>query len=132
MSPQEPKEPKGICHDCLCPPSFAEGHASMEDSIEYGEGGGLAYLLLLSEEGGEEPEDYDGADDGDEELTETAVACGADAEELEDPAAYCRTYYTEDEVKDAAVAAIAFDTAGDVASDDTENDYINPVHVDEY
>ena len=75
--------------------------------------------LLLTEEGGEEPEDYDGADDGDEELAETAEACGADAEELEDPAAYCRTYYTEDEVKDAAVAAIALDTAGDVASDDT-------------
>ena len=86
--------------------------------------------LLLSEEGGEEPEDYDGADDGDEELTETAVACGADAEELENPAAYCRTYDTEDEVKDAAIAAIALDTAGDVASDDTENDYINPVHID--
>ncbi len=86
--------------------------------------------LLLSEEGGEEPEDYDGADDSDEELTETAVACGADAEELENPAAYCRTYDTEDEVKDAAIAAIALDTAGDVASDDTENDYINPVHID--
>jgi len=86
--------------------------------------------LLLSEEGGEEPKDYDGADDGDEELTETAVACGADAEELENPAAYCRTYDTKDEVKDAAIAAIALDTAGDVASDDTENDYINPVHID--
>ena len=97
-----------------------------------GRGGGLAHLLLLSEEGGEEPEDYDGADDGDEKLAETAEACGADAEELEDPAAYCRTYYTEDEVKNAAVAAIALDTAGDVAGDDTENDYINPVHVDEY
>ena len=88
--------------------------------------------LLLSEEGGEEPEDYDGADDGDEELAETAVACGADAEELENPAAYCRTYDTKDEVKDAAVATIALDTAGDVASDDTENDYINPVHIDEF
>ena len=86
--------------------------------------------LLLSEEGGEEPEDYYGADDSNEELTETAVACGADAEELENPAAYCRTYDTEDEVKDAAIAAIALDTAGDVASDDTENDYINPVHID--
>ena len=74
--------------------------------------------------------DYDGADDGDEELAETAVACGADAEELEDPAAYSRTYDTKDEVKDAAIAAIALDTAGDVASDDTENDYINPVHID--
>ena len=63
---------------------------------------------------------------------ETAVACGADAEELENPAAYCRTYDTEDEVNDAAVAAIALDTAGDVASDDTENDYINPVHIDKF
>ena len=95
--------------------------------IEYGGG---TRSLLLSEEGREEPEDYDGADDGNQELTKTAVACGADAEELEDPTAYCRTYDTKNEVKDAAIAATAFDTAGDVASNDTENDYINPVHID--
>jgi hypothetical protein len=79
--------------------------------------GGIV-LFLLPEEGGEEPEDNNGTDDCNKELTETAVACGADAEELEDPAADGRTYDTEDEVEDAAIAARTFDAAGNVASGD--------------
>lgn len=61
-------------------------------------------LFLLTEKGGEEPENYNGTDDCNKKLAKTAVTGCADAEKLENPTSDSGTYYTEDEIEDAAVA----------------------------
>lgn len=82
---------------------------------------------LLAREQREDPKDNDRADNGSDDLTQTAT--GLDAQHVEQPATHYTTDCTHDEVDDTALVSIATNSASNVTGKNADNDRIQKIHI---